>query len=84
MTGVANITNKVSRKFDKEKDENGIFNIMDSLVCQSIDTDLFATSQNFQVEPFVPWKLDPECFFVDTIATSWKPHFFCIPHLVCF
>ena len=79
VPGVANIADKASRKFDNEKEwklDSEIFTILNFLVCQSIDIDLFATRLNFQIKPFVSWKPDPECFFVDAFAMNWKHYFF--------
>jgi len=49
VPGVANIADKASRKFDNEKEwklDSRIFIMLNSLVCQSIDIDLFATRSN--------------------------------------
>ncbi|KAJ8018691.1 hypothetical protein HOLleu_43182 [Holothuria leucospilota] len=40
------------------------------------DIDLFASSLNKQITPFVSWKEDVNASFIDAFSFRWSPHFF--------
>ena len=42
------------------------------------EIDVFASTHNYQLKPFVAWHADPDAFATDAISLSWKHKFVCI------
>ena len=71
---------KASRKFKENTEWMLNTNVFNSIVEDfgRPEIDLFASSENKQIEKYISWKPEPEALAIDAFTVEWKEQFFYI------
>ncbi len=73
MPGKQNITDRLSREFNKALEWTLQPSIFEKIVAhfKKSDVDLFASKINNQAHVYVSWKPDPQALFIDAFTVTW-------------